>query len=286
MPIYNEIPYIGPPRSYGGKYRKYFVVIHSTENTAPARNEAGYAKNRTDGVSSHYYSDAVEVIQSLNTDYGANHVGSWQGNRHGISFEVVGKASWSRETWLRSVDFRKLAAQIARDCNTWGIPARRLTVNELSGLEKGITTHNDCRLAFGGTDHTDPGKNFPMDHLIELINGGTSMELQDIKDLANTDNVFPAPRVDAYGQTLTDEQYEQNPFWKLAGLLQQTAEDVRSVRGDVKERHDGLTARMDAIESRLVQLLEAVEAIPSGGAEADAIVDEMAARLTDAPEAE
>lgn len=285
MPLYSQVPYIGPPRSYTSKKPKYFVVVHSTENDAPARNEANYAKNRTDGTSSHYYVDDTEVIQSLNTDYGANHVGSWQGNQHGISYEFVGRASWSRSTWLDRIDWDKAAASIRRDCATWGIPMRRLTVAQLDDLERGITTHNDCRLAFGGTDHTDPGSNFPMDHLITLINGGTDMELQDIKDLANTDNVFPAPRVDAFGNPLTDEQYEQNAFWKLSGLLQQTAEDVRTVRGDVKERHDGLTARMDAIESRLVQVLEAIAALDSGAVAAEEIVDEMAERLA-APAAE
>lgn len=279
MPIYSGIPYIGPPRAYGGKYTKYFIVVHSTENTASARDEAGYARNRTDGTSSHYYVDGSEVIQSLNTDYGANHVGSWQGNRHGISYEFCGRASWTRDKWLASVDLEAAARQMARDCATWGIPVRRLTVAQLGDLQRGITTHNDCRRAFGGTDHTDPGSNFPMDRLIELINGGIDMEIDDIKDLANTDNVFPAPRVDAFGVALTDEQYAANPFWKLSGLLQQTDEDVRSVRGDLKAHVAGTSARMDAIEARLVQLLEAVANLGSGAVDADAVVDEMADRL-------
>lgn len=278
MPIYSGIPYIGPPRSYGGKYTKYFIVVHSTENTAPARNEASYAKNRTDGTSSHYYVDDTEIIQSLNTDYGANHVGSWQGNQRGISYEFVGRASWSRAKWLDSIDFEAAAAQMARDCQTWGIPVRRLSVAQLADMEKGITTHNDCRRAFGGTDHTDPGSNFPMDRLIELITGGDEMELQDIKDLAYTDNVFPAPKVDSLGVEMTDEEYAQNPYWKLSGILQQTSEDVRRARGETRTLGEETDARLSTIEAK-IDALSAPAAPELTPEQLEALAESVADRL-------
>src|SRR5690606_40333300 len=36
----------------------------------------------------------------------------------------------------------------------------------------GLITHYEMRDAWGGTDHWDPGPNFPIDHLISLLKGG------------------------------------------------------------------------------------------------------------------
>lgn len=172
MPRYSNLPYIGPPRSYSGQQTKYGITVHSTENVnASARDEAGYATRRTDGTSSHYYVDNTEVVQSLNTDYGANHAGSWWPNQHCVSYEFCGAASWSTSKWMSSINWEAAAKQIAVDCARWSIPADWLTVSELSGHQRGFNTHNDCRLAFGGTTHTDPGPNFPKSHLLTLVKG-------------------------------------------------------------------------------------------------------------------
>src|SRR5690606_18098048 len=90
-----------------------------------------------------------------------------------ISYEITGLTSWSRQKWLSSVAWPLLATQILRDCQAHGIEPRRLTVEQIkSGKLTGIITHNDMRLAWGGTDHTDPGPNFPIDHLIKLLGEG------------------------------------------------------------------------------------------------------------------
>jgi hypothetical protein len=36
----------------------------------------------------------------------------------------------------------------------------------------GFTTHNDLRIAYGGTTHTDPGVNFPRAAFLKMITGG------------------------------------------------------------------------------------------------------------------
>lgn len=171
MPIYSAI-YDGPPNGYTAtKTKKRYIVIHNTANDAPAQNEASYAKRRTDSVSSHYYVDGKEVIQSLNTDYKAWHAGSSTGNSYGIAYEVVGTNAKSRTWWLANVAWDKLAKQVATDMRQFGIKNRHLTIAQMrDGVSTGIVTHDDMRRAWGGTTHTDPGANFPMDYLIKKVN--------------------------------------------------------------------------------------------------------------------
>lgn len=172
MPIHKAI-YNGPPRSYGAnKTAKDYIVIHNTSNDAPAQNEASYAKRRADSVSSHYYVDDERIIQSLNTDYRAFHVGSSRGNSAGISYEITGTNSKSESWWKNNVAWDLLAKQIRVDCAEHGITVQTLTIDEIrAGKKSGIITHDQARRAWGGTDHTDPGPNFPMGHLIALVKG-------------------------------------------------------------------------------------------------------------------
>lgn len=169
MTIHTDLTYIGPPNAYGGRAAKSGITVHSTEGSGTARDEANYARSRTDGTSSHYYVDSRETVQSLDTAYGANHVGTGWANAHLISVEFCGRSAWSTSTWMRSIDWDAVASVLAADCREWGIPASWLTVNGLASHHKGLCTHDDCRRAFGGTDHTDPGPGFPKAHLLSLV---------------------------------------------------------------------------------------------------------------------
>lgn len=170
MPIYQSI-YSGPPNGYTAAYtKKKYIAIHNTSNSATAEAEASYATWRPDRTSSHYYVDSNSIVQSLTTDFQAWHAGSVQGNMYGIAYEITGVNSWSRQQWLDNVAWDILANQIATDMRYWGIQNKHLSVQEMqAGNVTGIVTHNDMRLAWGGTDHTDPGPNFPMDYLIQKI---------------------------------------------------------------------------------------------------------------------
>lgn len=170
MPIYSSI-YSGPPRSYNSSStHKKYIAIHNTSNDASAINEASYAKRRTDSISSHYYVDNERIIQSLNTAYRAYHAGSTTGNAYAIAYEITGTNGKSRQWWLDNVQWDLLAKQIATDMKFWGIQNRKLTVAQIeAGSATGIITHNDMRLAWGGTTHTDPGPNFPMDYLLTKV---------------------------------------------------------------------------------------------------------------------
>lgn len=193
MPIYKDLPYIGPPNHYGNSYsEKDGITVHCTANDASAKNEAGWATRRPESVSSHYYVDGIEIVQSLNTDLRAWHAGSSWPNTYCISYEFTGFNSWSRAKWLDRIDWDAAAKQIARDCTKWKIPARWVTVPQLRSGTHGFNTHNECRLAFGGTSHTDPGPNFPKDHLLNRVKhflSGGDMALTD----ADVEKLIHAP---------------------------------------------------------------------------------------------
>lgn len=178
---YADVRFDGPPRAYNAtSYAKRYIAIHNTSNDATDTGEADYGQARTDGTSSHYYVDADSITQSLRTEYGANHAGSTTGNRYAISYEITGTNGKSRAWWLDNVAWAVLARQIARDCRKWSIPAVLLTTAQMKdGTTKGIVTHDLMRQAWGGTTHTDPGANFPLDHLLALVRAELDGDIMD-----------------------------------------------------------------------------------------------------------
>lgn len=156
--------------------RHYGIAIHCTDNTAADINEAHYAQTRADGTSAHLYVDADSVTQSLPLTARAGHAGSAEGNDNAIAVEITGRTSWSRAKWLASVDWSDLARALAwiirNDPDFRGFQVRRATVAEMrrNPRVQAFYDHNQMRLAWGGTTHTDPGPNFPFDHLIKVVN--------------------------------------------------------------------------------------------------------------------
>lgn len=202
--IYKTV-YAGPANNYGtSTIAKRYIAIHNTSNTASAENEAAYARRRTDNISSHYYVDQDSIIQMLDTNWQAWHAGSTTGNQRAIAYEITGVNGWTRAQWLARVDWDLLARQVARDCTTHNIAVQQLTIAQMNdGRSTGIVTHDQMRRAWGGTTHTDPGVNFPMDHLLALVRAqldGDNVATLDKDDLAAIkkavwveDNAIPAP---------------------------------------------------------------------------------------------
>lgn len=302
MPLYQEVTYIGPAKTRAATGPKLGITFHNTSNArnASARDEATYAKRRTD-ASAHFYVDKTEIIQALNTDLGAGHAGSGWPNKHCIAYEITGQNSWSRERWLKDVAWKAMAAQVARDCKRWDIPARWLTVAELKAGERGFSTHDDCRKAFGGTNHTDPGANFPKQHLIDLLKG-TDMAITkaDVEKIWNTDGIIGAPESSLKADP-------KNTHWAPASFIQSTRNHVHTILTELRQARedtralragqeailatfkglntasvvDAINKRAAADATRDAELLDAVRAMASGGATADAIVDEISRRMRD-----
>lgn len=157
---------------------KYGIAIHNTANDATAEGEASYATRRTDGVSAHFYVDNNSVIQSLDTRDRAGHAGSTNGNQHAVAVEITGTNDKSRAWWLANVAWDQLGRVLAQVCRTYNIQVRRANVAEMDSNPRvrAFYSHNDMRLAWGGTTHTDPGPNFPWDRLFQAVNAHLNSE--------------------------------------------------------------------------------------------------------------
>ncbi len=154
-----------------------WIVVHdmeASETSQTAENTAAYFANPPDGrnVSSHYTVDNNSVVQCVRLKDCAWTVGNRPGNNRGINWELAGFASQSRAQWLDAFGlamFNQIKPILRSDAAKFGIPIQRRTVAELKAWKPGITSHNDLRLAFGGTTHTDPGANFPWDVFLQTM---------------------------------------------------------------------------------------------------------------------
>jgi N-acetyl-anhydromuramyl-L-alanine amidase AmpD len=170
------IPYVQGRNAYDDRDdRKYGIAIHNTSNTASAEGEASYAKRRTDGISSHFYVDLDSIVQSVDTKDRCGHAGSANGNENAVCVEITGSNAKTRDWWLKNVAWVKLGAALAQVIRAhWpdgSFQVRRATVAEMKANPKvkAFYGHDDMRRAWGGTTHTDPGPNFPWDHLFTVV---------------------------------------------------------------------------------------------------------------------
>lgn len=168
-----------------------WIVVHDMEageHSGRAESTAAYFANPGDGrtVSSHYTVDNDSVIQCVLLKDTAWTVGNAPGNNRGINWELSGFARQTRAEWLDDFGlamFAQMAPYVRADAAKFGIPLERRTVKDLLSGKPGITSHNDLRVAFGGTTHTDPGANFPWDVFLAIMKGADMPSL-DAADLA------------------------------------------------------------------------------------------------------
>lgn len=146
------------------------VVIHTTENSfgTPARNVAEW-QARTETGSYHYLVDTTGTRVRCNTDNWITwSTGNNAGNLHGLNLSFVGYAASTRAQWLAQKKMLRAGAAIVADwCKKYNIPVMKVTT------ARGICGHGDLR-AFGGTDHTDPGPNFPWDVFLGYVRDAQS----------------------------------------------------------------------------------------------------------------
>jgi hypothetical protein len=165
----SNIAYIQAGGDGGSRDSTSWVVIHATDNTASARNEALYAQTRPDQTSAHFYSDEGSVYEALDLDniaFGC----LWHGNQKSIQFELVGLSNH-----LTDATMRHIAPVVREVCNMYGIPIQKINASQVANGVKGICGHGDITDAFpeDGGDHTDPGSAFPWSTFIGYVKGST-----------------------------------------------------------------------------------------------------------------
>lgn len=156
-----------------------WLVIHTMEaqeSSTTAENTAAYFASGAGGrsVSSHYCCDNNSIVQCVLLQDVAWTVGNTPGNNRGINWEFAGFANQTPPQWgdaYSTAMLTRAAPYFRSDAARYNIPLRRCTVPDLKAFRPGVTSHNDLRLAFNITTHTDPGPNFPWTWFINLLNG-------------------------------------------------------------------------------------------------------------------
>lgn len=167
------------------------IVIHDMEYPEKAGAALWcanfFAGSQAPKASAHYCVDNNEIIQCVKDEDVAWHAPG--ANRNGIGIEHAGYAKQTASDWMDdySREMLVLSAGLVADlCDKYGIPVKRLTVEELAAGEKGIVGHADVSKWKGG-GHWDPGPNFPWDWYLDQI----------VRSTANT--MTPVPTIDSRG---------------------------------------------------------------------------------------
>jgi N-acetyl-anhydromuramyl-L-alanine amidase AmpD len=150
------------------------IVIHTMESPEkPDTAEsvaAWFAGATAPQASAHYCIDADSIVECVrDTDVAWHAPGA---NHNGLGLEHAGRAAQSTADWSDdySTKLLELSAElVAQKCTKYDIPAVWLTAAQLRAGKRGITGHAQVSEAFKRTDHTDPGKSFPVETYIAKV---------------------------------------------------------------------------------------------------------------------
>lgn len=148
------------------------IYIHTFEGRdLDAIAMAKYQLSPAAGGSYHIVIDVNGMTARENDDDYIPWSAGYKANRDGIHISLAGQAAFSRDIWLgRGKQLDKLADVVAAYCKAYGVPAIYRNAEDLKADRWGISTHADAAIAWRETDHTDPGKGFPMDVLVDKVN--------------------------------------------------------------------------------------------------------------------
>lgn len=288
------VPFVQGRNDYG-PMTPAGIAIHNTANDATAEEEASYATRRPDGVGSHFYVDRDSIVQSIDTDRRTGHAGSREGNHYSIAFEITGVNGWTRQQWLDRVAWDKLARVVAALCQKYDIAPRRASVTEMKANPRvrALYGHDDMRRAWGGTTHTDPGNNFPWDHLINRVKAVMGGQGEDTVTPSEFVKILQDPAVAKLMRALPwqyvgggiPEGYNtlgvanETLLTARAALAAVKGVDTKTILDRIEQHATAERERDQAAAAELATIRERLADLQSGGATAEEIVDELSARL-------
>lgn len=144
-----------------------WIVMHSTEG-GTARGAASWFQNPDSQGSAHLCLDDNVCYRTLNDDeipWGAKGA-----NYFGFHIEQAGYAKWTKYIWSKThrKTLNRAAFKTALHCKRYGVPRKFVDANGLKLGVPGITTHDECSKAFGGS-HYDPGTGWPRTLFMSLV---------------------------------------------------------------------------------------------------------------------
>jgi hypothetical protein len=176
----DSIPFIAARNWTARTGTPRLIVIHSMQcplERGRARSVAQWFAGPTSPqASAHYMVDPGEVVCGVKPPNEAWHVGNantYLGSAS-IGIEQTGYAEFSRDDWLTvdgSAQLDLLVDLVGSLCDRYGIPKQWLEADGLAARQPGITSHRLCSESGIGTDHWDPGFNWPVDEFMARLTG-------------------------------------------------------------------------------------------------------------------
>lgn len=155
--------------------RTQAIVLHATdghEGLSKAEDvSAMFARPLSEPRSCTFVVDTDSVVQCVPVQLVAWHCGH-TGNATTEGVELCGLAKQSREDWLDELSLPMLclaARLVAERCAMYGIPPVFVDAFGLRNRYRGITTHAEVSKAWNESNHTDPGKYFPLAEFIAAV---------------------------------------------------------------------------------------------------------------------
>lgn len=147
------------------------ICIHVTVNTpgTPAENVANYQIQSESG-SYHELVDTGANVLIENTDDWLSWSAGPKGNWCALHRSYVMRGTESQAEWRKYDAMLRAGAQRdAQWAKKYNIPVVKLTPAELRAGKRGFCGHHDVSLAWGESDHVDPGAGFPWDYYLQLV---------------------------------------------------------------------------------------------------------------------
>lgn len=214
------------------------ICVHDTEGVTSAQandetddNVTTYQCNSQTGSYHVMVGVDGERIRQNTDDWATWSTGN-KGNDILLHICFVGSARQTRAQWLEQDTMLRAGATVIRHwSDAYGIPLRRVNASTLPG----VLGHADTRV-WGGTDHTDPGDQFPYDRLLELAQGKDDDMAFTDEDRAMLRDVWTqlrGPGGKGWPQLGTNDAGQNlTPVDKLAAI----GDDVYVVRDELEAR--------------------------------------------------
>jgi hypothetical protein len=154
--------------------RPNLLVVHTSEGGELAVSAEALARfiqtprTATNLASYHYITDTESVIPVVPDGFVAYAAAG--GNAQGLHICHPGRAGQSRDDWFdtnSSGMLEQVARWLADKSAEYDIPLNKLTTVQVARGAPGVCGHVEVSQAFGKSTHTDPGKGYPWDWVID-----------------------------------------------------------------------------------------------------------------------
>lgn len=251
-------------QSRGGA-KVVWLAVHTTEGIMRATALRDWA---TWPGSSHASSDETGALLTPADGFVPYERAAWtlrNGNNISENIEQCGWARWTRAEWLSRPKLLDATARwLADRSRARGIPLVKLSPADVKAHKSGVLGHVDYTLGTGDGTHTDPGKDYPWDVVLDAAKGyaagkpGVIEEddmtpeehqmLAECRDRLRGDTKRPYDMLQSIDSAVADVQYrvrgthpDMDSFqviqWQLGQLAAQkpgglTADDVAALIPD------------------------------------------------------